>query len=248
MADTYTHIVLVTGANQGIGFEIAKKLATEHADYHVILSGRRPSAIDDAAARLRALGLTNVEPLVLDVTSDESIAAAAAAVASKHGRLDVLVNNAGVATVGQAKSFPRDEWLRIYNVNVAGTGLVTDAFIPLLEKAKGVKRIVNVSSGLGSLGDKADKAHFVHKLEYGAYSGTKAALNLLTLHYVARYDGDETWKINMVCPGLCSTALNGFVAGGDEPAMGAIAACRVATLGVEGETGTYTDRHGVKPW
>lgn len=248
MADTYTHIVLVTGANQGIGFEIAKKLATEHADYHIILSGRRPSAVDEAVARLSALGLTNIEALVLDITSDESIAAAAAAVAAKHGRLDVLINNAGVAVDGQAKTFPRDEWLRIYNVNVAGTALVTDAFIPLLEKAKGVKRIVNLTSGLGSQADKADKAHYIHRLEYGAYSVTKAALNSLTLHYSARYEDDETWKINMVCPGLCATNINGFYEGGEDPAMGAIAACRVATLGVEGETGTFTDRHGVKAW
>ncbi|KAK0746003.1 hypothetical protein B0T18DRAFT_327101 [Schizothecium vesticola] len=248
MADTYTHIVLVTGANQGIGFETAKKLATEHADYHIILSGRRAQAVDDAVARLRALGLTNLEPLVLDITSDESITAAAAAVASKHGRLDALINNAAVAVADQAKSFPRDEWLRIYNANVAGTALVTDAFLPLLEKAKGVKRIVNLSSGLGGLAEKADKAQFVHRLEYGAYSVSKAALNSLTLHYAARYDDDETWKINMVCPGLCSTNLNGFMAAGEDPAMGAIVACWAATLGVEGETGTFRDRHGVKAW
>lgn len=248
MADTYTHIVLITGANQGIGFETAKKLATEHADYHIILSGRRASAVDDAVARLRALGLTNLEALILDITSDESIAAAAAAVAAKHGRLDVLINNAGASVADQAKSFPRDEWLRIYNINVVGTALVTDAFIPLLEKAQGVKRIVNLSSGLASLAEKADKAHFVRKLEFGAYSVTKSALNLLTLHYAARYDDDETWKINMVCPGLCATNLNGFMEGGEDPAMGAIAPCRVATLGVEGETGTFTDRHGVKAW
>jgi NAD(P)-dependent dehydrogenase (short-subunit alcohol dehydrogenase family) len=248
MADTYSHIVLVTGANQGIGFEIAKKLATEHADYHVILSGRRAPAVDDAVARLRALGLANLEPLVLDITSDESIAAAAAAVASKHGRLDALINNAAASVADQAKSFPRDEWLRIYNVNVAGTALVTDAFLPLLEKAKGVKRIVNLSSGLGGLAEKADKAQFAHRLEYGAYSVTKAALNSLTLHYAARYDDDETWKINMVCPGLCSTNLNGFLAAGEDPAMGAIVACRAATLGVGGETGTFSDRHGVKAW
>lgn len=241
----YTQIVLVTGANQGIGFETVKKLASEHDDYQIILTGRRKDAVDEAVAKLNDLGLKNVEELVLDINSDESIAAAARQIDEKYGHLDVLINNAGVASSSGSQG--RQTWLDIYNTNVVSVQMVTDAFIPLLEKSQVTKRIVNLSSSLSSMSIKSTPGHWNHKQEYGPYSSSKSALNMLTLHYVARYLEDPTWKINLTCPGFCATSLNGY-AGHNEPSSGAINTVRLATLGPDGPTGTFTDNNGVIDW
>jgi len=241
----YTHIALITGANQGIGFETAKKLATEHDDYHVILTGRRKDTIDDAVAKLHELGLKNVEAVVMDVRSDESIAAAVKYVDEKHGRLDVLINNAGIASTDGTAS--REAWSAIYDTNVVSVGVVTDSFIPLLKKSQVTKRVVNLSSTLSSVQMKLDPNDFVHKVEYAPYSVTKSALNLLTAHYVARYMEDPTWKINLTCPGFCATNLNNYQ-GYEDPSLGAVNSVRLATLGPDGPTGTFTNRAGVVNW
>lgn len=247
MANT---VVLVTGANQGIGFEIAKKLATEHKDYHVIMAGRRKDAIEDAAQKLQSAGLS-VEPLVLEVTSDASIEAAATFVSDKHGRLDVLINNAAISTAptsadGKPNS-GREELLQILNTNVASVQGVTDAFIPLLEKATGTKRIVFIGSGLASLTHKADPNHWHRKIESMPYTISKTAENMLALFYAARFDGRHDWKVNITCPGYCATNLNAY-SGTEPPEHGAINACRLATLGPGGETNTFSNKVGPIPW
>ncbi|KAK0657674.1 short chain dehydrogenase reductase [Cercophora newfieldiana] len=241
----YIHYVLVTGANQGIGFETAKKLATEYDDYHVIMTGRRKDAIEDAVAKLNALGLKNVEAVVMDVLSDESIHAAIKQIDQAHGRLDVLINNAGISRTSGPVN--RQTWLDIYNTNVAAVEIITDACIPLLKKSQVTKRIVNVTTNLASLKRKLDPTTFQHKVEYPPYSTSKTALNMLTAHYVVRYEDDPTWKINLTCPGFCATNLNGF-AGFDDPASGAVNSVRLATLGPDGPTGTFTDKDGVVEW
>lgn len=225
MASTpYTHVVLITGANQGIGFETAKKLATEHDDYRVIMTGRRRDAIDEALAKLSALGLKNVEALVMDVCSDESIHAAIKHIDQTHGHLDVLINNAGIARSG---SEGRQAWFDIYNTNVAAIQVITDACIPLLERSQATKRIVNVSSNLSSMKGKLDPSSFQHKVDYPAYSSSKSALNMLTAHYIVRFEDDPSWKINLTCPGYCATNLNGFD-GYDDPSSGAVNSARLA--------------------
>ncbi|KAK0731733.1 short-chain dehydrogenase [Lasiosphaeris hirsuta] len=246
MSAPYTHITLVTGANQGIGFEIAKKLSTEHKDYHVILAGRRKEAIDEAVAKLMALGLA-VEGLLLNQDSDESITTAAKAVEEKHGRLDVLINNA-------ALGFPpkgvegRAGWQAVFNTNVFGVAQVTDTFIPLLEKSQApTKRIVMLSSTMGSEAYKADPKNWHHSLDVPPYATSKAALNMLTLHYIARLEKDPSWKISLTCPGYCATNLNNYQ-GTDDPSFGAINAVRLATLGIDGENGTYSNKEGPIPW
>lgn len=252
MAANSKTLVLITGANQGIGFETAKKLATEHNDYHVIIAGRRKEAIEEAASKLQAEGLS-VEPLVLDVLSDESVAAAAQTVSDKYGHLDVLINNAGIARAptsadGKALS-TREQFLRILDTNVAGVEAVTDAFIPLLEKSDRTKRIVFISSSLGSVSFKADaeRGHYSRKMDHTHYTTSKAALNMLALHYVVRYEGQADWKLNMCCPGYCKTNLNGFQ-GLDPVEQGAVNASRLATLGPDGESGTFTDSQKPIPW
>lgn len=246
-------IVLITGANQGIGFETAKKLTTDHRDYHAIMTGRRKEAIEEAASKLQAEGLS-VEPLVLDVTSDESVAAAARAVGEKHGHIDVLINNAAIGRAPpSADGKPlstREQFLRILDTNVAGVQAVTDAFVPLLDKSDKTKRIVFVSSGLGSVSLKADPAlGFTSRKLEGAwhYTTSKAALNQLALHYVVRYEGRADWKVNINCPGYCATNLNSY-SGSNAPEAGAINAVRLATLGPDGESGTFTNKEGTIPW
>ncbi len=246
----YIQIALVTGANQGIGFEIAKQLTTEHKDYHVIMAGRRQEAVDEAVAKLTALGLS-VTGLLLDVTDDESIARAAKEVEEKHVRLDVLVNNAAISWISPEKGLStRQQWLEIYNTNVAGVLQVTDAFLPLLEKSQApTKRIVMMSTNLGSVALKLDPKEFIHTVEYPAYSTSKTALHQLTAHYIQRKENDPTWKINLHNPGYCATNLT-FYAGSDDPALGAAGAVKLATLGPDGPTGTFTGRdyEGEIPW
>ncbi|KAK5663252.1 hypothetical protein OQA88_3679 [Cercophora sp. LCS_1] len=241
----YKHIALITGANQGIGYEIAKKLATEQPDYLVIITGRRKDSLDEALTKLNALGLTNVESLAMDIKSDESIATAAKAVEAKHGRLDVLINNAGVA--GNFALSTREMWQECYDVNVIGALIVTNTFIPLLEKSEVTKRVVFMSSGMGSLQDKVDPAVFYRKEKFGQYSSTKSAMNMMALHFAVDYEDDHSWKFNICCPGYCATNLNGF-RGTDTPEQGAINAVRLATLGPDGETGTFTGREGPRRW
>ncbi|PSS03667.1 hypothetical protein BD289DRAFT_478490 [Coniella lustricola] len=255
-------IVLVTGANQGLGFEIARKLGKEHSDYHIIMAGRRKQAIHDAAAKLEADGVS-VEPLLLDMTSDESIEAAAKTVSEKHGHLDVLINNAGIADAAPAqsaqdtsgdsaqdkpKNTTRSEWLDIYNTNVAGTAVVTDAFIPLLEKSTQTRRIVFMSSSLGSLTHRAATDGHLRKQPWWPYTVSKTAMTMVGVLYASRFDGREKeWKVNVCCPGYCATNLNGY-AGASPAEQGAINACRLATLGPDGETNTFTNVNGTVPW
>jgi NAD(P)-dependent dehydrogenase (short-subunit alcohol dehydrogenase family) len=246
----YTTKVLITGANTGLGFQIAKKLATEHKDYHIILSGRNKDPIEKAVADLESQGLTNVESLVLDISSDESIASAAKAVTEKHGRLDVLVNNAGLTSDNGSDEtdFSREKWNKVFQVNVIGTAIVTDAFLPLLEKSQAeTKRIVFMSSSLGSIEMATDKTTPWFKSPYRIYSTSKTALNMLMVQYAVQYGDDPTWKINSCCPGHCATNLNAGK-GSEDPAMGAINACRLATVGIDGESCTFTNRHGPVRW
>lgn len=245
-----TTIVLVTGANQGIGLAIAKKLATQQKGYHVIMTGRRKNAIEEAAKTLQDQGLS-VEPLVMELTSDESIAAAAKTVGDKHGRIDVLVNNAAISqasTSADGKPLSkREEFLQVLNTNVASVEAVTDAFLPLLEKSTQTKRIVFIGSRLGSLTSKADVKSPSRKMDYRPYTISKTAEHMLALMYAAQFDGREDWKVNISCPGFCATNLNGQK-GTDSPESGAINACRLATLGPDGPTNTFTSKEGPALW
>lgn len=235
-----TTIVLVTGANQGIGFTTAKSLASEHKDYHVILAGRRSDAVNEAVATLKKDGLS-VSALVLDLTSEESIKAAAETVDKDFGRLDVLVNNAAIS--GHGIENQRERWQAVFNTNVTGTALVTDAFIPLLVKSQKTKRVVFVSSVLGSLALKADASLGFpsRKLNEGVYTHSKAALNMLALHYAADYENDKSWKFNIaVISHYCKTTLNGFQ-GYEDPELGSRSSIRLATLGPDGPTGSHSN-------
>ena len=244
---TETTIVLVTGANQGIGYYIAKQLASEHPDYHVIMAGRNSETIQKAAGELGSSGLS-VEPIILDVNHDESIAKAAKQVEDKYGHLDVLINNAGITQryVDPKGKSRRQIMGAVFDTNVFGTYETTEAFTPLLAKSTKTPRIVFVSSSVGSLQLRTDPKTPTRATPFTEYPSSKAAMNMICLHYAVKYE-KEGWKVNASCPGLCKTHLNGF-SRGDPPEDGALNACRLATLGSDGETGTFSDRSGPVPW
>ena len=242
-----TTVVLITGANQGIGYYTAKQLAFEQSNYHIVIAGRNSDTIGKAASELQIQGLS-VEPIVLDLNSDESIAQAAKEVGEKYGRLDVLISNAGIThrTVNPEGKSRRMIMQAVFDTNVFGTRETIEAFLPLLSKSIKTPRIVFISTSSASLQMRIDPTTLTRRSLFPEYPVSKAALNMLCLHYAVKYE-KEGWKVNACCPGHCKTNLNGFTAG-DPPDIGAQNACRLATLGEDGETGTFSNRFGLLPW
>lgn len=240
-------IVLVTGANKGIGREIAGALAG--LGHTVVIGARDPDAGDRAAADVVATG-ADAAAVPLDVTDPTSVAAAAGVVEERHGRLDALVNNAAVSrTPGadladqQPRSADLDVVRSIFETNVFGVIRVTNAFLPLLRRSA-APRIVNVSSSTGSLTKLADLDD-PDPVAVG-YVPSKTALTAVTLQYAKDLRADGV-LVNAVDPGFTATDLN-FHAGHRTPAEGAVAAVRMATVAADGPTGTFTDDRGPVPW
>lgn len=235
---------LVTGANKGIGREIARRLAAD--GYRVWLGCRDHERGEAAAAELRAQGL-DVRQLDLDVTSDALCATAAQALARQTDRLDVLVNNAGVALELRAppSEEPVDQIKAIYEVNVFGPIRVTQAFLPLL-KASAAARVVMMSSGLGSLGTATNPDSPFYGTNYLGYNSSKSALNGVTVAF-AKALGPLGIKVNAACPGYVATDLNGH-SGYRTVEQGAEIAVRLATLDAAGPTAGYFNEDGPLPW
>jgi NAD(P)-dependent dehydrogenase (short-subunit alcohol dehydrogenase family) len=232
MVDVMT-IALVTGANKGIGKEIARQLVEAGMTVHI---GSRDASRGRSAAA--EIGCSSV---VLDVTSADSIAAAAAEVPT----LDVLVNNAGIMVDG----FPPTEadvasFRRTYETNVFGVLAVTNAFLPALRRSAH-PRIVNVSSGTGSLTWSGSR--YAGDGSGAAYRSSKTALNALTLYYAQAL---PDFKVNALAPGLRRTDLNSRAAASDgDPAEAAAGAVRLALLSDDGPTGTFLSWDGTPaPW
>lgn len=242
MPSTGKKIALVTGANKGIGFEVARQLGTAGC---IVLLGARDQALGkEAAAKLAAEGL-DVRCLAIDVTDVSTITGAAQSITSSFGRLDILVNNAGINDPGDgpAPNAQLDAVERVLRTNFLGALAVTQAMLPLLRKSA-AGRIVNVSSGLGSLTRSAQPNPSSTNLI--GYSASKAALNMLTVQ-LARLFGDTPIKVNSAAPGYTATALNGF-RGTQTIPEGAAEAVRLALLPEGGPTGTFSERAGTVPW
>lgn len=240
-------IVLVTGANQGLGFHTVKKLAAEQSNYTLLLASRDSSKGTKAAESISDLASnTSVQSIELDITSDESIAKAVDEISFKYGRLDVLFNNAGIAYGGESN--PRAEWMKIYEVNVASHFLVTEAFVPLLKKAT-LPRIVFMSSGLGSIQDNLDPEWpFYGAFPGNPYTVSKAALNMLAVGTAVKYQQDG-FKVNVIDPGFNQTNLNGYNKNANPNIEdGAVEACRIITQGKEGQYSTFSSREGIVNW
>ena len=177
------------------------------------------------------------------MASDDSIAASVQHVTSKFGRLDVLINNAGICFDREDASGPalRTMYQDSFAVNTFGAAATTEAFIPLLSKST-APRIVFMSSSMGSLAER-----WGSPIEVSVYRTSKAALNMVMLNYAMRYKDDGRWKINASCPGYCATKMNGF-SGFETAETGALNAVRLATLREDGETGTFSNKDGVFVW
>lgn len=243
MADK--RIALITGANKGIGKEIGRKLGA--AGMTVLIGARDAARGKEAAEELKGDG-ADASPILLDVTDQASIDAAAAQVERDHGRLDVLVNNAGIsidAFGSPASATELDTLRRTYEANVFGVFSVTKAFLPLLQKSE-AGRIVNMSSGLGSLTENSDLNGQYAGVKPLAYNSSKAALNMLSVIFAAELK-DAGIKVNAADPGYTATDLNQHT-GPRTVAQAATIAVHLATLPNDGPTGGYFNENGVVPW
>jgi NAD(P)-dependent dehydrogenase (short-subunit alcohol dehydrogenase family) len=225
---------LITGATRGLGRETARRL-TELG--HVVYIGAR-----DAATGQRVADELGARLLVLDVTDDRSVDAAAARMTSEVGSVDVLINNAGIA--GEQRP-PADtdleDMVRVFATNVYGPTRILKAFTPLLQ-ASTTPIVVNVSSAVGSLTRNSDPGAPWSML---AYPMSKAALNMLTVQYAKAY---PRWRVNSVTPGLTATEFTGAQNAGWSVQEGADIIVQMATIGADGPTGTFTEAAGTVPW
>ncbi len=236
-------IALVTGANKGIGYEIVAGLGA--LGWRVGVGARDEQRREDAVAKLRAAG-ADAFGVPLDVTDDASVAAAVGLIKERAGRLDVLVNNAGIT--GGAPQTPTavdPATVRAaVETNVIGVIRVTNAMLPLLRRSAS-PRIVNMSSSVGSLTLQTTPGAETGPIAV-AYSPSKTFLNAVTVQY-ARELHDTNILINAACPGYTATDLNGF-RGVRTPQQGAAIAIRLATLPDDGPTGGFFDDGGAVPW
>ncbi|KAJ5553240.1 hypothetical protein N7494_002618 [Penicillium frequentans] len=242
-------IVLITGANQGIGYAAAEQLLKQK-NYYILLGSRNAGT---------------VQKLPPNVTDDASIQQAADQIESKHGRINVLINNAGINNElslyskqqESKESKPdlaalRQIYRDAYEVNLFGAAITTEAFTPLLEKAIAKPaRIVFVSSHTGSIGLRVDQSsNFYERMSqpsFPVYRSSKTAMNMLTLHYAAKFK-EQGWKVNASCPNLTKSAFSRFSDLGRSPTVSAVNIVRLATLSDDGETGQYSDENGVVDW
>lgn len=238
-------VALVTGANQGIGLQIARDLV---AHGFTVLVGSRNVERGEVAASAIGQG---ARALQLDVTDQASIAAAAERVRGELGRLDVLIQNAAISNTnfqpGQTvEAYSRttrpsnvslDEMRAVWDTNVFGVLAVHQAMLPLLRQTPGA-RIINVSSGVGSLATNSNPDGY-YRANFGpVYPASKTALNALTIAMAIELE-PEGIKVNAVSPGFTRTNLNGF-AGTQTVEEGAREVVRVALLGPDGPTGAFT--------
>lgn len=237
-------IALVTGANKGIGLEIARQLA--QAGISVIIGARNPDRAGEAAKALSDAGLS-VRSLVLDLNDRASIASAAESIRAEHGRLDILVNNAGIvdAEDGPPTSASPEAARRIMDTNFIGTLAVTQAMLPLLRQSTAA-RIVNLSSSLGSLALNGDPGSPYYSARLIGYNASKAALNMLTVQLAEELRGTPH-VVNSVSPGYVKTDLtghNGFMTAEE----GARLPVEYALLGDNAVSGRFVEASGETPW
>ena len=239
-------VALVTGANQGIGFQVAKELV---AHGFTVLVGSRNLKRGNVAAMEIGPGAIALQ---LDVTDRVSIAEAAQYIRSEFGRLDVLVQNAGIsntrrvslglsaqeyAQLSMASNVSLDEVRAVWETNVFGVLAVYQAMLPLLRQVP-TANIVNVSSAMGSLNMNADPASPYHKMFSPGYSASKSALNAITLAMMVELENTPI-KVRLASPDFTKTALSGN-AGGGSVEDGSREIVRVALLGLGDPTGTFT--------
>jgi NAD(P)-dependent dehydrogenase (short-subunit alcohol dehydrogenase family) len=234
---------LITGANKGIGKEIARGLGKKG---FIVFIGSRDLKNGEAVVAEFKKEDIQAHAIELDVTKDQSVKAAAKWIESHFGKLDALVNNAGILS-GSSQPSETDisSVEKTYQTNVFGPIRVTQAMLPLLKKSE-AGRIVNVSSGLGSLTLQSDPNWEYAQVNALDYCSSKTALNAVTVLFAKELRGTHI-KINSACPGHCATDLNGH-SGPRTPEQGAIAPIRLATLPADGPNGGYFNEDGAIAW
>jgi len=236
-------VALVSGANTGVGFQIAKALANN--GYTVYIGSRDLQKGETAAAEIGS----NAKAIQLDITDSDSVNAAVRKIQTEVGFLTLLVNNAAISHAGtsgrtmeevlgaqRASIVPIDELKTVWDTNVFGTLAITQAFLPLLQKAPAA-RIVTVSSALGSLGINANQENPFRSAFDAAYGASKTALNGIFLSLAIDLENTNI-KVHLVSPGFTATALNNFQ-GTDTVEEGSLEPIRVA-LSEDLPTGSFT--------
>ena len=247
-------VALVTGANQGVGFQVAKELVAHGL---TVLVGSRHFERGEAAAK--EIGPAAIA-LQLDVTDRSSIAAAAERIRKEFGRLDLLVQNAAISNTNKRPGISIEEYAKttrpsnvsldevraVWETNVFGVLAVYQAMLPLLRESSDA-RIVNVSSGVGSLAANVNPASPNHRSFGPVYPASKAALNAMTLAMMIELESTGI-KVNLVSPGFTKTNLNNYT-GTQSVEEGSREVVRVALFGPDGPTGTFTRWENVSiPW
>jgi len=238
-------IALVTGANKGIGLETVRQLAQQNI---TVLLGARDLARGEVAARELARAGLDVRVLEIDVTKSDSIRQAVAQVERDFGRLDILINNAGVLLHDEDKKIsdqPLDVWRKTFETNFFGLIATTQAFLPLLRKSE-AGRIVNLSSILGSITYHATPGSPVYDSKVPAYDVSKSAVNAFTVHLAYELK-DTRIKVNAAHPGWVKTEMGGQGAV-MEIVDGAKTSVALATIGEDGPNGAYLHLGEPIPW
>jgi NAD(P)-dependent dehydrogenase (short-subunit alcohol dehydrogenase family) len=226
-------VTLITGANKGLGYETARQLVERG---HTVYVGARDAERGEAAAV--ALGGHFVQ---LDVTEDASVEAALGVIAEREGRLDVLVNNAGMSAVGDVTG---PIALEVFDTNAVGIVRVTQAALPLLERSANPV-VVNVSSALGSFWAVTNPERRQFQFPSIIYGSSKAAVSMLTVQYAKTY---PDIKFNAVEPGFTATELTPFSGAGQPVEIGAEVIVRMAAIGKDGPTGTFQEGDAELGW
>ena len=245
MSNQNKRVILITGANKGIGLETARQLGKEG---HTVVVGARDEQKAAAAVADLAKDGVAAQSVILDVNSSQSIAQVATQLEARFGKLDTLINNAGVVFEGwgsKASETTLDAWRKTFETNVFALVAVTQALLPLLRKSD-AGRIVNLSSILGSLTLQADPNSPIYNFKAAAYDSSKAAVNQYSIH-LAHELKDTPIKVNSAHPGWVKTDM-----GGQDAPMnvvdGAKTSVWLATLPADGPTGGFFHMHDSLPW
>lgn len=240
---------LITGANKSIGFETARQLLQQ--GYYVYIGSRDIKKGEEAVSQLKLEGLNNVAPIEIDVDNIESIQAAGTLLTKKIKMLDVLINNAGISgTMHPALETDINVFRQVFETNFFGVITVTQTFMDLL-KQSAAPRIVNVTSGLGSLTLHNDPNWKYYGVKPAGYVSSKAALNAYTI-LLANNLLNTPFKVNAVDPGYTATDFNHHSGPGTVPDAAA-RVVKAATLGADGPTGQFfsddnAPETGISPW
>ncbi|PSN71417.1 NAD(P)-binding protein [Corynespora cassiicola Philippines] len=237
-------LVLITGANQGLGLATARILA-EHHSHHVIIGSRNFAAGEKIALDLRTLG-HSATSLQLDLDSPSSIDAAISTLEKDFGYLDILINNAGANFDFDPTLSKHEVFSKTFQTNVVGPAALTEGLLPLLRNARnGPPKVIFVSSSLGSVTLAKDKTTSWYAYDCKAYQSSKAAVNMLMAEFDRSLDGSGA-KVNAVCPGQLATSMTSH--NGADVMTGTTRIVELATAGPKGVSGTFSNREGTLPF